>query len=185
MLNFKIDEELSLREFVETDAEAVFETVMANYEHLALFMHWITPQYSLSSAREFIRHSAEMRASRKGLNFGIFRSGGFIGSIGFVKFDWLSMKTEIGYWITVTESGKGTISRAGEMLVHHAFDELGMNRIEIRCSSENVRSAAVAKRLGFIKEGVLREAEMRNGRLHDFEIYGLLKREWEGPQSVI
>ena len=44
------------------------------------------------------------------------------------------------------------------------------------------RSAAVAERLGFTKEGVLRQSEMRNGRLHDFSIYGLLAAEWQNHE---
>jgi len=65
-------------------------------------------------------------------------------------------------------------------LIDFAFRELELNRIEIRCSSENSRSAAIPQRLGFTREGLLRMAEFRNGRLHDFEIYGLLASEWEG-----
>jgi ribosomal-protein-serine acetyltransferase len=56
---------------------------------------------------------------------------------------------------------------------------LGMNRIEIRCSAENIRSAAIPKRFGFTQEGRLRQRELRQERLHDFLIFGLLRSEWE------
>ena len=63
------------------------------------------------------------------------------------------------------------------------FDDLAFNRIEIRCSAENLRSAAIPQRFGFKLEGHLRQAEMRNGKLHDFLIYGLLASEWSAANA--
>lgn len=177
MPTFSLSDGITLREFAPEDAAAVFETVTRNYDHLKVFMHWASAEYSLSDAREFIGRSLDDRADRKDLSFGIFREGKFIGSIGFVNFDWLAMKTEIGYWIDHAEEGKGIVSSACRRLLDFAFDELKMNRIEIRCAADNLRSAAVPRRLGFKCEGRLRQSEFRNGRLHDFEIYGLLASE--------
>jgi ribosomal-protein-serine acetyltransferase len=177
MVSFRIDEQITLREFEPDDAEAVFEAVSRNYDHLKGFIHWITPDYSLESAQKFIEQYHSDREERKSLGLGIFRDGKVIGAIGFVNFDWLAMKTEIGYWISKDEEGKGTVSSACRLLVEFAFEELKINRIEIRCSAENTRSSAIPKRLGFKREGVLRQSEFRNGRLHDFEVYGLLASE--------
>jgi ribosomal-protein-serine acetyltransferase len=76
------------------------------------------------------------------------------------------------------EEGKGIISAACRVLIGYAFDELHLNRAEIRCATSNLRSAAIPERLGFRKEGVLRQSEFRDGQLHDFSIYGLLAEEW-------
>jgi ribosomal-protein-serine acetyltransferase len=178
MVSFKLDDGITLREFVPEDAEAVFAAVTRNYEHLKAFMHWADPDYSLASAREFIEQSQAGRLERKVLGLGIFRDAELIGATGFVNFDWLAMKTEIGYWISRDEEGKGIVSSVCRMLIDFAFAELKMNRIEIRCSTENSRSSAIPKRLGFKMEGLLRQSEFRNGRLHDFEVYGLLASEW-------
>ena len=178
MVSFRIDDEVELREIVPEDAEAVFEVVSSNYDHLKSFMHWASADYDLDAAREFIRQAIADRSDRKSLGLGIFRNGRYIGAIGFVNFDWLAMRTEIGYWISSGEQGKGVISAACRRLIDFAFDELKMNRIEIRCASENVRSSAIPKRLGFKLEGLLRQSEFRDGRLHDFEVYGLLASEW-------
>ena len=184
MISFQIDNEILLRQFVIDDAEGVFTAVMHNYEHLRPFMHWIVPEYSLDSAKEFITESIANAAKMKSLGFGIFRKNGLIGSIGFVNFDTKAKKTEIGYWISKDEQGKGIVSRASELLIDHAFAEMALNRIEIRCSSENIRSAAIPKRLGFVKEGLLRQSEFRNGHLHDFNVYGLLASEWKGRVTL-
>jgi ribosomal-protein-serine acetyltransferase len=184
MVTFRIDNEITLREFTRDDAEAVFEAVRRDYEHLKPFMHWITPDYDLDSARQFIDGYLADRADRRALGLGIFRNGKVVGSIGFVNFDWKAMKTEIGYWISHDEEGKGIVSAAARQLIDFAFRELDINRIEIRCSALNTRSAAIPKRLGFTREGLLRQSEFRNGQLHDFEIYGLLASEW-GNQNTI
>jgi ribosomal-protein-serine acetyltransferase len=176
---FYIKDDVILRAFRYSDAEEVFAVVERNYNHLKPFMHWATPDYSLESARDFIEKSIESTAARKGLGFGIFEKGCFIGSVGFVKFDWNARKTEIGYWIDQAEEGKGIISAACRVLIEYVFVELHLNRVEIRCAASNLRSAAIPERLGFRIEGVLRQAEFRDGQLHDFKIYGLLADEWD------
>jgi ribosomal-protein-serine acetyltransferase len=140
-------------------------------------MHWMSPDYSLESSRHFMSEGIAKRKAGETLGLGIFRGEDLIGSIGFVKFDWTSRRTEIGYWISKVEEGKGIITRATMLLIDYAFDDLNMNRIEIRCSAKNVRSAAVPERLGFKKEGYLRQAEFRNGHMHDFLIFGLLRED--------
>ena len=176
--SFRLDDKLTLRTFIDVDAATVFETVWRDREHLQPFMHWMTPDYDLASAEEFIERSKKAIAEKSGQGFGIFRDEEFIGSIGFVYFDWKTRKTEIGYWIDKEDEGKGIVSSACRTLIDYAFDDLSMNRIEIRCSATNARSAAIPERFGFTKEGVLRQSEWRNGQLHDFNVYGLLASEW-------
>ncbi|HMT08600.1 MAG TPA: GNAT family protein [Pyrinomonadaceae bacterium] len=176
--SFQIDDEVMLRRFRKDDVADVFRTVHRNSEHLIEFMHWMSPDYSLESAREFIEGATKTVSKSGSLGFGIFRSQQLIGSIGFVYFDELAEKTEIGYWIDREEQGKGIVSKACRKLIDWAFEDLNLNRIEIRCSSLNKRSSAIPERFGFKLEGHLRESEYRNGKLHDFLIFGLLRSEW-------
>jgi ribosomal-protein-serine acetyltransferase len=175
---FHVRDDIILRTFRDGDAEAVFSAVQHNREHLKPFMEWATADYSVETAERFIENSIANVAALKGLGLGIFASGRLIGSIGFVKLDWKVGKAEIGYWIDKAEEGKGIVSASCGILLEYAFGELGMNRVEIRCSSLNIRSAQIPQRFGFTKEGVLRQSEIRDGRLHDFNIYGLLAGEW-------
>jgi ribosomal-protein-serine acetyltransferase len=174
---FRLDEGFVLRAWREDDLDMALDVVLRNGDHLQPFMHWMTPDYSIESARTFLSQAIANRKARKNLGLGIFRDERLIGSIGFVEFDWAVRSTEIGYWLDSGEVGRGIITRACRALILYAFEELEMNRIEIRCSAENLRSAAVPERLGFKKEAVLRQSELRNGRLHDFNIYGLLAED--------
>ena len=174
---FQLNNGFRLRTFSEDDAEAVLQVVLDNRDHLKVFMRWMSDDYSIETAREFIARAAAGLEKKESTGFGILRGSTIIGSIGFVYFDWTARKTEIGYWIAKSEEGKGIIADAARRLIEYAFDELSMNRIEIRCSTENHRSAAVPLRLGFTKEGEFRQAELIHGKLHDFTIYALLAQD--------
>ena len=64
-------------------------------------------------------------------------------------------------------------------LINYAFDELKLNRVEMHCGVENKRSRKIPEKLGFIEEGVVRQAGWLHGRFVDFVIYGILANEWE------
>ncbi|MFN6963304.1 MAG: GNAT family N-acetyltransferase [Pyrinomonadaceae bacterium] len=183
--HFRIDDQTTMRAFCKEDAEAIYACVIRNRDHLSPFMHWMTPDYSFESARRFVDEGRRAVAERAGLSLGIFRAGEFVGSAALVYIDHISRKTEIGYWIDRMYEGRGLVSAACCVLIEYAFGELEMNRVEIRCATENVRSSAIPERLGFTLEGVLRQVEMRGGRLHDFAIYGLLADEWHSRRNRI
>lgn len=175
-VSIAVREGITLRNFRPEEADAIFEVVQRNIAHLH-FMHWASPDYSLDSARDFVERSARNAAAGDSLSLGLFSSDEFIGSVGYVTFDTNARKTEIGYWIDAGFEGKGIVTDAVRCLVDFAFEQLRMNRIEIRCISENERSAAVAKRLGFRQEAHLREYEIRNGRAYDYLTFGLLRSD--------
>ena len=184
-IKIDIGDGVVLRPFVQNDPPAIFETVKRNEQHLIEFMRWLTPDYSLETASDFVERSIDNAEKKESLSFGIFRSGSFLGSIGFVYLDTNVRKTEIGYWIDKGEEGKGIISAATEKLIDLAFNEFGMNKVEIRCSVKNIRSAAVPKRFGFVQEGRLRHSDILNGQFHDFYVFGLLKDEWENDNITL
>ena len=178
MRSFKVNDEIDLRLYEEKDALALYRVVTTNYEHLRPFLHWVTPDYSLETAKEFIVQNHLLHAAKKSTAYGIFFRGGFAGSIGFVKLGWISRVAEIGYWIGREFAGRGIITKSCRVLIDHAFDELEMNRVEIRCAIENTKSRAIPERLGFVQEGVLRQAVWRHTRFYDVAVYGLLAEDW-------
>ena len=178
-LKFQVNDDFQLRQFEKTDADAVFKTVQENCERLKAFMHWMTDDYSIDHVHAFIDDAESSVKKRESCGFGIFRGIEVKGAIGFVNFDWTSRRTELGYWISRDEEGKGLVTRASKILISHAICEWNMNRIEIRCATMNTRSSAVPKRLGFTLEGTLRQFAFRNGQMHDFYVFGLLSHEWK------
>ena len=55
----------------------------------------------------------------------------------------------------------------------------GLNRIEIKCAVGNNKSRAIPQKLQFKQEGILRQAELLNGKFIDLYLYAMLKEEWE------
>ena len=177
MFSLNVNDDIELRVFAEKDAGEIFKVVWENYEHLRPFLHWVTEDYSLESAREFIGQTQSAFAENSGQTYGIFYNEKIVGVIGFITFNWESKRTEIGYWIDGNYEGKGIITEACKVLINYAFDELEMNRIEIRCATENTRSRAIPERLNFKLDGVLRQFEWRHTRFFDMAIYSMLAEE--------
>jgi ribosomal-protein-serine acetyltransferase len=64
--------------------------------------------------------------------------------------------------------------------INYAFNELKLNRVEIRCAVENSKSRAIPEGLGFKNEGTIREAEWLYDHFVDHIVYGMLARDWKG-----
>ena len=92
------------------------------------------------------------------------------------RIDWSVPRFEIGYWRRSGEQGRGVVSEAVRALARFAFDQLGARRVEIRMSSDNARSRAVAERCGFTLEGVLRQDSLDvRGRPRDTVVYARVR----------
>ena len=70
-------------------------------------------------------------------------------------------------------------------MLDHIFDELGLHRVEIRCGTGNLRSCAIPERLGFTREGVVREAEWVNDRWVDLVVWGILEEDWRRRRAAL
>jgi len=177
MFSYKLDSDLRLELPNFRDAKEAAEVVRRNLGHLKPWMPWAVDEYSEDHARDWIRRTLESFANDGSFNALIILNDRIIGSIGFHDLDRPNRHASIGYWIDKEEEGKGIITRACKVLIDYAFNELDINRIEIRCSAKNSRSAAVPERLGFTKEGTLRQAELLPVGLHDLDIYALLAED--------
>ena len=86
---------------------------------------------------------------------------------------------EVGYQIFNPEHrGQGYVTEALTLFQDYLFETKQINRIELRIATENEPSSHVARKIGFILEGTNREAAFSKGRLHDMDIYAMLRSEW-------
>jgi RimJ/RimL family protein N-acetyltransferase len=84
---------------------------------------------------------------------------------------------EIGYWVRSDETAKGVATEATAALVRVGFEELGFHRLTLRIAVGNRASERVAEKLGFTREGVLREELLIRGRWTDHTLFALLEHE--------
>lgn len=171
---------LELRVFDERDASELHALVVANREHLERWLPW-APTQSFEGTLEFIRRGRRQLADRQGCQLAIVRHARIAGTIGYHRIDWANGATSLGYWLAKDAERQGTMTAAVAALVDHAFGPWRLNRLEIRAGTENQRSRAIPERLGFVCEGVLREAERIGERYVDHVVYAILARDWRRP----
>ena len=179
MFEKKIQAGVFLRLLEERHAPAAFAAVERDRAYLRKWLPWVDQTTEVDYTANFIKMSLEQFARNDGLAAGIWCGDELVGTIGTHKIDWLNRRVEIGYWIAQRFQGRGIVTAACRALIDHAFSEWKLNRVEIHCASANDKSCAIAKRLGFQFEGVLRHAQLVNGEYHDIEIYSMLWREWK------
>lgn len=160
------------------DAEQIFELTDQSREHLREWLPWLDQIQNVEHTKNFIKHSRDQYATHKSLNTTIVFKGEIVGVAGFNEIDWSNKMASVGYWIGKEYAGKGIITKVVKSLTDYAFLQLQLNRVEIRAAKENKKSRAIPERLGFTKEGCIREAEWLYDHFVDHVIYGMLAKEW-------
>lgn len=85
---------------------------------------------------------------------------------------------DIGIWIDTDHHGNGYGTEAARMITDYGFNELNYHRIMARAYAANTASQRIWEKLGFEKEGELREHTYTEGDFGDVCIYGVLEDEW-------
>ena len=114
----------------------------------------------------------------KDLTFAIYFKNKFAGIIGLKDPDYDNKKAEIGYWLSEKYQHKGIMTMSAKRLIQYAFDELQMNRIQLKAAIGNIKSQQIAIRLGFTYEGTERAGELHEHGFVDLMQFGLLKKEF-------
>ncbi|MGE7769500.1 GNAT family N-acetyltransferase [Viridibacillus arvi] len=103
-----------------------------------------------------------------------------IGSTRFLDIDCQHKRLEIGFtWLTPTKWRTPINTECKYLLLKFAFEQLSVNRVQIKTDHENKRSQAAIERLGAKKEGILRNHMIRpNGTIRNTIIYSIIDSEW-------
>jgi ribosomal-protein-serine acetyltransferase len=170
------DVELDLLD--EAQAEELFALVDANRAYLRVWLPWLDQNTEVGHTREFIRLTRKQHDDRNGFTCAIRLRGRLVGVVGLHGIDRVNRKTSVGYWVDQGHQGRGIVTRACAALLSYLFEELGLNCVEIGCAVGNARSAAIPERLGFTKEGLLRQREWLYDHFVDHVVYSVLASEW-------
>jgi RimJ/RimL family protein N-acetyltransferase len=168
---------LTLRFLTEADAPALYEI----FSHPEVMRFWSRPPWTeLAQAQQMLLDSQEGYRAGSALQLGIVRQADnlLVGTCSLFHFHVESRRAEIGYALGRPFWGFGYMHEALSALVDYAFETLGLNRLEADIDPRNHASARTLERLGFQKEGHLRERWIVSGEISDTWWYGLLRREW-------
>lgn len=102
-----------------------------------------------------------------------------VGIIGLLNIDIQNQKAE--YYITLGENefkGKGIAYKASIKILEYAFEQLNLNKIYLYTEVENIIAQKLFDKLGFEKEGKLKEDLIINNKKKDRYIYAIFRRDW-------
>jgi ribosomal-protein-serine acetyltransferase len=176
-MRFELSGKHRLRLLEESDSNELHALIDANRAYLSRWMPWAqeqTPEQTLA----FIRATRAQLADNNGFQVALTDRQRIVGILGFHGVDWMNRATSLGYWLAEAAQGRGAMTEAVSSLVDHALRGWHLNRVEIRADVTNLRSRALAERLGFREEGILRQAMWLGERYHDHVVYSMLTADW-------
>lgn len=134
----------------------------------------------MDDAQEWLGRAVARLAAGEAWQFVIVQreSGRVIGSCLLFHFDRPNGRAEIGYLLGRPHWGAGYMREAAVALVGYAFGTAGLRRLEAEIDPRNEASARLLERVGFLKEGHLRERWDTKGEVSDSGLYGLLRSDW-------
>lgn len=154
--------------------------VARDREHLNAYLPMVATLSSPEAAQAHLLRAAARAADGAVFEWHLFAGEALCGAVRLKDIERDDRKAKIGYFLGSEFAGKGIVTSALKAVLAWCFGPLGLNRIALHCASSNLRSMRVAERLGFVREGVLRQDEFLNGEFVDQYVYGLLAAEFTG-----
>jgi ribosomal-protein-serine acetyltransferase len=173
------DGTITLRPVCADDADSLFAAASSSIAEIYPWMEWCHPEYTRGESLTWLVWQEEQW--RNGLEYAFAivdnASGRYLGGVGLNAINRLHRFANLGYWVRTDATRAGVATAATRLTARYGFAEVGLERIEILASIENIASQRVAERAGATREGVLRRRLYIHGRSHDAAIYSLVRGE--------
>lgn len=149
-----VGDKVILEKMTTFHAEDLYAGIDASRKHISRWLSWLTPEYDLKAMQEFIEIKEENFAEQTNFAYVITdkESEEILGSIE--VFARNNGRVELGYYLLESSLGKGIMSEAVEIVTDFAFNDTNTIRVDLYTLEDNEKSMLVAKRNGFIFEGV-------------------------------
>lgn len=175
---------LRLRPFHAADANALF----ALHSNALVLRYWdSTPWSERLRAERFITTCRQIAEAGTGTRLSVDRiaDGAFIGWCSLTRWNLDYRSASMGYCLDDVAWGQGYATEALRALLQWAFDTLELNRVQAETDTRNAASARVLEKLGFVREGTLREDCVVNGEVSDSWVNGLIRRDWPPSPELV
>ena len=185
MLILKVNEEIILKELDIKNAKALFELIDSGRVYLREWLSWVDETRTVEDSILYIQSVSQGNVYSGRYVLEIWFKNNLAGLIDFHNGNKINMAVEIGYWLGERYQGKGIMTSSCKKCINYAFEEMGFNRIIIKCAVGNLKSQAIPKRLGFKFEGIEREGQNLNGHFTDLVVFLKLKKDWDNLNGRI
>lgn len=169
---------LMLRQVDTDDAESVLRYLS---DQEVMKYYGLEPFDSINDALDEISWYQSIFEENTGIRWGITikNQNEVIGSCGFLNRIPKHYRSEIGFELSKDYWGQGIASEALKAICKYGFEQLNLQRIEALIEPPNLSSQRLVERLGFIREGLLRNYEFTSGKFDDLYMYSLLRKEFD------
>ncbi|MFM6924449.1 MAG: GNAT family N-acetyltransferase [Ferruginibacter sp.] len=178
-MHLHVDDTICLELLEQIHAESLFNLVNNNRAYLREWLPWVDYMQTVANFENYISDAKKRAEAKSDFSYAIVVNKNIAGRIGLHHINYQNRIAEIGYWLADGLQGRGIITKSCKSIIDHAFNGLGLNRIEIKCGLGNDKSRAIAEKLQFMQEGILRQAELLNGKFIDLYLYAMLKEDWK------
>ncbi len=178
MTHREIDNELYLTHVTPYMAEALYKVVDSNREYLRQWLPWVDSNTGMDHTQAFIESALKDFARKKSVTWGIYFQGSICGTISIFNLDWQTRRGEVGYWLAETATRRGVMTRCVKEIEKAAFQDMNLEKLEIRCAEGNTASRGIPEKLKYLNEGMIRRDGYLYGSTVDHVVYGKLKEEW-------
>ncbi|MCA9040657.1 MAG: GNAT family N-acetyltransferase [Planctomycetaceae bacterium] len=169
-----INEHLQLHLPHPEQADELFALVDRNRHFLRQWLPWIDDTQTPDDTRRHLKERLQASIGGDEIHLTIVIDGAIVGRAGLQQIHPTNRTANIGYWLGEEFTGRGIMSETVRELIEIGRHYYSLQKLTIRCGTENVKSRAVPERLGFQHEGTLRRNENLYGRWIDHEVYSLL-----------
>ena len=172
------NEAVQLRSIQKTDEEGILKA--ARYPEI--WEHMSVSLLTREAVQRYIENAIKEREANQSHTFVIVdkKTNEIIGSTSFLDIALNHKRVEIGStWIGPQYWRTNINTNCKFLLLRYCFEELELNRVQIKTGHENFRSQRAIERLGATKEGVLRNHMVRKmGNIRHTVMYSIIKEEW-------
>ena len=157
-------------------AQVMFASIDKCRDAFSPWLDWIENTNSTEDTMRFLEDVNQDWNDQKQFVYAIYHQEIFIGLISAINVSWKNKRAEIGYWLDTDYTGNGFMAEAVSLIEKELFAN-DFNRIVIHTDVLNTKSANVAKRLGYVHEGVLRQElySETQGRFRDKNVFSKLR----------
>jgi len=178
-----VTERFVMRKLSRQDVTPIADAVVVSLPDLQRWLPWAHSMYGREDAVTFVRDSQHAWKEGRAFDYAIKDSRTpdlHIGNCSIWHVSKVGRVGEIGYWIRSDQTSRGIATEATARLLRLGFEELELHKINLRIAAGNAASDRIAEKLGFTREGVLREELKLQGKWVDHTLYSLLESEFEG-----
>ena len=149
-----VDDEIVLIPIFQVDASTIFNCIEDTRSNLLPFQsHWVRSFEETEAYLEKLRSQWGISDEQV---YAIIEHGDFVGALSLFRLDARNRAAELAYWLAVSAQGRGIMTRAAQAALELLFKHFEANQVIITSYADNVKSRAVAERLGFRLDGITR-----------------------------